>query len=132
MATLWNCLHSAPQTHVRLAETTRLLKVWGKLYIIQLFEDQRASVPKQSCPARDTCYIKCVMFINVSSCIIWVIVHYVGSEEQYLHKTLVSTKLKETVYLQGRLGTLAVTVGSVPHRKNMSVFLKIPLLIFHK
>lgn len=42
-------------------------------------------------------------------------------------------KVIETVYLQGPLGTLAVTIGFVPHRKNMStVFLKIPLLIFLK
>ena len=29
-------------------------------------------------------------------------------------------KVKETVYLQGPLGTIAVTIGFVPHRKNMS------------
>lgn len=28
-------------------------------------------------------------------------------------------KVIETVYLQGPLGTLAVTIGFVPHRKNM-------------
>ena len=43
-------------------------------------------------------------------------------------------KVIETVCLLGPLGTLAVTIGFVPHRKNIRdlVFLKVTLLIFLK
>lgn len=55
-----------------------------------------------------------------------------GVRRTILAQNIGFNKVKETVYLQGPLGTLTVTVGSVPHRINMSVFLKISLLIFHK